>query len=239
MLFISKSICTKYTYHCGGNEIEPFYRKGIRNPCCFGHLLSCLHVAKDLLDKFQCRYWLDCATLLGQFRHGGLLPWDLDIDFSIFEEYAPLFLAKTAELQKKGFWICYRNISDPPNTIRTDPNDFSGRLAVFKIQAGLLNKMHVDIYTCKKKDDVVIRANQAWPAPQFPYELVDDLEQINFHGFEINRPRNSERYLKFMYGDNFNKIPDHRIDDMKYFQTNFNKYKKVLNINEDQYRFWP
>lgn len=37
----------------------------------------------DVLDEKKILYWLVCGSLLGAVRHGGLIPWDSDIDVQI------------------------------------------------------------------------------------------------------------------------------------------------------------
>lgn len=36
--------------------------------------------------RHNLRYWIDYGTLLGAVRHGGFIPWDDDLDISVFED---------------------------------------------------------------------------------------------------------------------------------------------------------
>ena len=47
------------------------------------HLRSVLAAAKRMLDGAGIAYWLDAGTLLGAWRAGGVIPWDLDVDLGV------------------------------------------------------------------------------------------------------------------------------------------------------------
>lgn len=200
-MIYNKKICEKENFHCGASVLDPYFRKGIRNPCCLNHLINCLDFTVGLLNQFKIKYWLDCATLLGQVRNNGVLPWDLDIDFSVFEKDLELFLEKSDYIKNMGFWFCFRNIEDPVNTIRTNVKEFTGKMAVFKIQTSFFNKTHIDLYSCKIEDDFVIRASSTWPAPIFPSYLIEELEICNGHQQRVFIPKEKEKYLNLLYGE--------------------------------------
>ena len=51
-------------------------RKSIRE----NNLIDLLRQVKEVLDKYNIEFWLDCGTLLGAVREGKFLAWEHDID---------------------------------------------------------------------------------------------------------------------------------------------------------------
>lgn len=49
--------------------------------------LEALRKANEVFGRLHLRYWLDCGSLLGAVRHGDIIPWDLDVDFSTWDHH--------------------------------------------------------------------------------------------------------------------------------------------------------
>ena len=58
-----------------------------------------------VLEKHGVTYWLDGGSLLGAFRHNGLIPWDDDLDIGMFEADEQLLLDKVAKDLSKKYWL--------------------------------------------------------------------------------------------------------------------------------------
>lgn len=52
-------------------------------------LIDLLHQVKEVFDKHNIEFWLECGTLLGAVREGVILPWEHDIDFGAWLEKVP------------------------------------------------------------------------------------------------------------------------------------------------------
>lgn len=52
--------------------------------CCKENLLTLLVETADFFNNNNINYWIDYGTLLGFIRDGEIIPWDRDVDFSIF-----------------------------------------------------------------------------------------------------------------------------------------------------------
>lgn len=67
-------------------------------------LTNLLWQVKEVLDKHNVEFWLDCGTLLGAVRNGKFIPWEHDIDFGAwqdnFSDSTKILLCK--EFSKRG-----------------------------------------------------------------------------------------------------------------------------------------
>lgn len=75
-------------------------------------MLEILKVLDAICRKHEICYWLDYGTLLGAVRHGGFIPWDDDLDVSIWKkDYKRLYAILEKELP--DYLVCqdWRNES--------------------------------------------------------------------------------------------------------------------------------
>lgn len=68
-------------------------------------LIDLLRQVKEVLDKHNVEFWLDCGTLLGAIREGKFLSWEHDIDFGAWHEKVSDNVKKSVarELSDSGF----------------------------------------------------------------------------------------------------------------------------------------
>lgn len=60
---------------------------------------------KEVFDKHNIKFWLDCGILLGAVREQRFIPWDNDIDLGAWEKDVDKIIAACIELQDRGFII--------------------------------------------------------------------------------------------------------------------------------------
>ena len=75
-------MCTQYTKRCNFYEASNYYTP----PCCASNLNEMIIYLHKLLIKHNIQYFIYWGTLLGSIRHGGIIPWDTDIDIYINEK---------------------------------------------------------------------------------------------------------------------------------------------------------
>jgi len=72
------------------------------------NVLALYQVMKDVHELFEAyglRYWIESGTLLGAVRHGGLIPWDSDIDISVELHDKELFLEIAPLLERLNYSV--------------------------------------------------------------------------------------------------------------------------------------
>ena len=60
----------------------------------------------SLLNKLEIKYFLQTGILLGAIRHKGFIPWDWDVELSVYaDEVEPKMNELLGEIRKAGFNI--------------------------------------------------------------------------------------------------------------------------------------
>ena len=80
-------------------------------------MLKVLIAFDEICKKHDIKWWLCSGTLLGAARHGGFIPWDDDMDVSMFkEDYKKLEKVLTELDSEDYFYQCLKTDPDHVNT---------------------------------------------------------------------------------------------------------------------------
>lgn len=166
------------------------------------HILSQIEVNELYLLMFNLdkifkqlgiEYFIISGTLLGSYRHSGLMPWDDDIDIGIMDQYDSILQSKIFKelLQKNNMKITnYKEIS-------------------FGYKIFLNNKEFpfIDIFIYEKQinnsNKIIFKYDYpkiTWPNEYFYYAELYPLKNYNFGPIQLPGPQNAYKYIKRSYG---------------------------------------
>ncbi len=177
-----------------------------------------------LLNQAGIPWWVDCGTCLGVYRHGGVIPWDGDIDIAVLLPDHDNVRRALTGLDPKKYIV----------------QDWSGRLnpqnyfKVFIQETGtLVDIYHFKIHPENRTIQYLLSLESSSLFPEWwkirerrfkiPASFTDvfPLKKGMLDGIEVFMPNNPEKYLQRCYGENLApaKIYDHKT----------NQYEKDLS----------
>lgn len=177
-----------------------------------------------ILTEEKIPWWIDCGTLLGAYRYGGIIPWDYDLDISIFAEDAENMKRALNRLDSKEFVLQDWSGRDFPNSL-------------FKVYMRKTNQW-IDIYTYaidqqKKEISCIFSLEKnvfcfdSWKYLEkcfkrpVAFETVFPLKKGIFDGIEVFVPRDTPLFLQRYYGEDLSPI--------KVFNSKTGLYEKDLS----------
>jgi phosphorylcholine metabolism protein LicD len=152
-----------------------------------------------ILEKHNVRYWLDFGTLLGIVREGRILPWDDDMDISIFEEdRQKVHDIVMPEIKRLNYRTYSRMHEIDDNILKNgDFRTFKVRNYRWRFFKGYVK---IDIFVMYKKDDYIYW-REFNKRHRLPLSLVQEFDTIEFNGKEYTKPKKTDEYLTYHYGD--------------------------------------
>ena len=140
----------------------------------------------NLLDRLKIKYFLAAGTLLGAVRNKGFIPWDWDVELSVFSDETEKKMDQLiSEIKKSGFTIEKYNKELSKLKI-----DFIGKLpqetTEYTIQGWSYNK--------KKK---IYWRNKF----VIPENLIKNMKKIKLFNKDHLAPYPPENYLRHQYGN--------------------------------------
>ena len=173
-----------------------------------------------ILDKLNIRYFLHTGILLGAIRHKGFIPWDWDVELSVYsDDIVKKINVLIDEINGSGF-----NIEKYNKELSMPKIDFIGKLPKETTKYTILGWNHD-----KKK-------NFFWRKKfKIPEHFIVNMKKIKLFDKYHFAPYPEEKYLEYQYGNWRKPIQSsnkYRYMRKEYSGMNIIKdfYQKIENI---------
>jgi len=173
----SRSIYYKYEY-LGGNT--PL--------CCATHLYNILKDVTKVLHRNNIMYFVNYGTFLGAVRHGGLIPWDTDIDLGITRNNRNMVYDILLEEVGKKYFV---------------DNSHSEFLRVYLSEQ---NSLHLDFDIWDvEKEELVLNNDFVYGGVRVPKNEIYPLVKYKFYDLNLYGPR-TLYFLEKVYGNDYMSV---------------------------------
>lgn len=154
-------------------------------------MVKLLEKLTNILDKNDIPYWLTCGTLLGAVRHGGLIPWDDDLDINVPLEYTEKVKSSLKKnnlnvLDTGGGYKVHDKITYP----------FVDLIIVDKVK-----EKWTLCYPLNKDGSCSYKTARQWPQECFMDDEVFPLKKIPFENLSLSVPNKYQELIINMYGE--------------------------------------
>jgi hypothetical protein len=204
--------CSKNTPPCPFNLYVN--RLGLNTaPCCREHMHDISHYVSDCLLKIGVIHWLEGGSLLGAVRENGkLLDWEDDIDISILLNEDTTWERLSTQLfeqgERDGYFINSFQVAGLVTVSFDAPRPWPFRWERNRLRG----EIRVDIAVYRKvishgaavlerRSPKGIMPDTEYGGYGVPLGIVLPTSKINFEGRNIACPKNSDAYLRLLYGD--------------------------------------
>ena len=182
--------------------IHPTSRQRVRE--CYAQIeeLQKVFIEQGFVENGLPKFMISCGTALGAERHGGLIPWDDDVDIAVFDEMG--FLRLTEALQKAGFEV---------NSAFRFSSFYKLRFTKEKFQklypdADYSSQGELDVFIWSKMADGSYTFDTSYARSNWPIEYItaeemqEGFEWKPFGSFHLPGIKAQANYVKRTYGEN-------------------------------------
>ena len=210
-----ENLCrTYYEAHvCTNKTISQTNHFAYTNEIVVKRVYKLARILHNTLTKAKITYWACGGTLLGCLRHGGLIPWDDDVDFCIYKEdmvkieqiLAPFLNDNDCTIvDSAGFGYQVFHNSD---SVKIPGNPFN------------LRYPFADIFVMEKKGDMCQffeeKGRMVYPQMYFNNKDIENRKPRLYGDIYLNCIANPEEYLKRNYGEEwYTQGATHNLDHM-------------------------
>lgn len=189
LFYIREDRCGKETKRCMqriGSRNFNYPILGRNSPrCCASHLLRILTDLTNVLDKNEVDYFISYGTLLGSVRHGGMIPWDTDVDIGILSR----------DVEKIKDILC--------ETLSNKYHIDMSNSHIIRVNYSKLNRLHVDCEVWHiEGNDLNFYDDIYQGIRSIPYDSVFPLKKYEFYDLSVKGPK-TDFLLQQVYGDKY------------------------------------
>lgn len=176
------------------------------SPKKIGQLYDLLQMFQEERGDLQC--FMTAGTLLGAKRHGGIIPWDDDIDLGIFKEDLPKLLQICERLKPRGVEL---NTSHAElqglYKLRFSKEILESKYGISEENSDEIADIDIEIFS--EQPDSTYQYDSAFTRSQFSNfsfkkQELNNLVAYSFgpieRGLTLLGPRDPTRYLTTAYG---------------------------------------
>lgn len=185
--------------------------------------IKSLQEIASLLEAHNILWWVDCGTCLGAYRHGGIIPWDWDIDIAILLPDHENVKKVLSQLDPKRYQIQdWSSYTYPRTFLKLYLKETQNFIDIYHYAINPEEKTLAYFFTFKDSP-----FPQSWKEGELrctkpvDYSDVFPLKRGNFDGISIWAPNQVEKFLQSKYGENLNPA--------KVWDEESKTYKKVAN----------
>ena len=186
--------------------------------------LNFLRFTKNLLEKNNIEFWIECGTLLGAVRHKGFIPWDDDIDIHCWRKDEKKLEKILKKLPKNISYIkCCGGYKIFNNNFYKNP-----RIDIYIIDFDIKENCYGYCHPIVKKKCSFYQQIQS-PSACYPLDYILPLKKLKFEDIELPVPNKYMKIIQKRYSNNWKK---YKISNLQSFQHSFSFLIPILPFVE-------